>query len=125
MATIDDVYDAVLALQERLAAQVPTDPVLAIPAPSTNQKTIAWAYVWDKSGNPIAGETLRLWLDGGTGHGAYAKDKQTAVSNSDGVAYFEIPRNADLRFSYQRENGPVVRFSGVNSETLELPMVIG
>jgi hypothetical protein len=125
MASIEETQALCEEILARLEAQVPAAPVVVIPSPSTDAKTIAWTYTFDEEGTPETGVTVHLWADGGSGHGAYSKVKLTATSNSEGVAYFEIPRNADLRFSLQRENGPVVRFSGVDSETFELPLVIG
>ena len=115
------------AIYARLLAQVPEGPVFVVPAPSTPTKTVAWGYCYDADGSPAAGVAVALWLERADpgGHGLYSTQKMTALSDSEGVVTFEIPRNPQLRFVVKRGKGAPMRFSCVDAAALELPRVIG
>ena len=112
-------------IAERLAEQVPTGPVIVVPAPGAGQTT-AWAMCYDSAGVVEEGVSISVKLVSATSGGsAYDKAAITATSDAAGLVSLAIPRGADLRFSARRGSGPWTAFSGVDAETLELPALLG
>lgn len=118
----------VAAIEERLAAQVPTGPVLVVPAPTSSGETIAWCRCWDEHGEPEEGVLIEVELvsvpKGGTGD-AYDTTIASAESNEDGVAEISIARGAGFKYRARRNGGSWKSFVGVDEESLELPDFVG
>ena len=133
--TLPSAYDAaktaasaasVAALADRLAEQVPTGPVVVLPAPGPGQ-TVAWTMCYDEHGATETGVVIQIKLVQPAGAGL-ALDGAVieAVSDGDGLAAAAIPRGAGLRFAARRGTvGPWTPFGGVDADTLALPALRG
>ena len=116
---------AVLAMETRMAEQVPTGPVIVIPPPGAGQTT-AWIACYDETGKPEPGVTITITCTRSTAAGAFDSAPVVLTSDEDGLASGEIPRGTGLTFIAKRgKNGAPVRFAGVDAETLALPTLLG
>ncbi len=126
LGTLADPINTILS---RIAEQVPSGPVVVIPAPDDPTKTRAWGYCYDANGDLAPGVAIQIWMDparrAAAGHGAYSDEVLTAIADEDGLAQIDIPRGASLRFLMRRRAGVIVAFSGADADTLQLPMVVG
>lgn len=117
-------------ISARILEQIPEEtPALVIPAPTEETMTTAYIYCYDEHGVPEEGVIIQIRLRAlGTGLDGLAFDtaRIEAVSNSDGLATAEIPRGASLQFQARRgTTGAWTTFAGANTETLELPALLG
>lgn len=127
-AAIDAVSADVDAIIDRIEEQVAEGPVLVVPAPSADTKTIAWVRCFDANGGLASGVVIQIAAYKAPTQGAaYSGDIVELVSDEDGVAAGEIPRGVGLRFKARRgtTGNNWVRFDGVDEETLELPSLLG
>lgn len=116
---------AVLAMETRMAEQVPTGPVVVIPPPGAGQTT-AWIVCYDETGKPEPGVTITITCTRSNAAGAFDSEPVVLTSDEDGLASGEIPRGTGLTFIAKRgKNGNPVRFSGVDADTLALPPLLG
>lgn len=124
--TLQNLTAQVTETNERIVFQVPDGPVITLAAPVAGQTT-AWTVCYDEHGVAEAGVSIQVKLYAGIqGPGAaYDGATLTATSGANGVASLQLPRNAALRFKCRRGTGPWIAFSGVDAETLELPLLIG
>ena len=120
----DNAETMLAGIAARLAEQVPTGPVVVIPAPAAGQTT-AWTMCYDETGEAEEGVSVSVKLIAATGSGAYDKAFITATSEASGLVSLAIPRGAGLQFSARRGTGPWTAFSGVDAETLALPALLG
>jgi hypothetical protein len=88
---------------------------------------VAWCYCWDAHGAPEEGVEIHIRAArGGGGGNAYTVAAAIAVSDGNGVAAVEIPRDATLEFIATRgRRGVSARFQGVDADSLELPAILG
>ena len=116
---------AVLAMETRMAEQVPTGPVVVLPAPAAGQ-TIAWVMCYGPSGAIEAGATISIFLTKTTEDGAFDAAAAVLTSDEDGLAQGPIPRGAGHTFKARRgTNGKLYAFAGVDADTLALPTLLG
>lgn len=123
-STVEDMVAAILA---RLEAQVPTGPVLVIPAPPTDTEMVAWCRCWNQYGQleeNVLIEAQLLAVPTSLGD-AYDDSIATALSNSDGIASLILPRGKDFKFRVRRNGGTWKNFSGDDVASMELPDMIG
>ncbi|MDF9393859.1 MULTISPECIES: hypothetical protein [Methylococcus] len=124
--TISGIASEVQAINDRIVYNVPSGPVISIPAPSGPTKTVALAYCYDVHGAAVAGVEVVIRMRDAVGSkGAYSAQVMKALSDANGIATLEIPRNPKARFDVRRGAGPWVEFSGVDADSIELPAVIG
>lgn len=116
---------AVLAMGTRMAEQVPTGPVLVLPAPAAGQ-TIAWVMCYGPSGAIESGVTISIFLTKTTEGGAFDAAAAVLISDENGLAQGPIPRGAGHTFKARRgTNGKLYAFAGVDADTLALPTLLG
>ena len=125
-ALLPDGAEALLAgIAARLAEQVPTGPVIVVPAPGAGQTT-AWVMCADEAGAAMAGVEIYVQIASTTAAGAYSMATQILLSDADGLAAGPIPRGTEHRFRVRRgTSGAWVPFAGVDATTLALPAIIG
>ncbi|MDG4549863.1 MAG: hypothetical protein P9F19_01430 [Candidatus Contendobacter sp.] len=93
---------SITALETRLEEQVPTGPVVVLPAPGPGQ-TVAWTMCYDEHGAAETGVVIQIKLVQPAGAGlALDGAVVEAVSDGDGLVTVAIPRGAGLRFSARR-----------------------
>lgn len=119
----------VSAIKSRIEEQVSTGPIIIMPAPPTDTQTAVYARCWNPDGSAAEGATIyvrMLKTESGSDGDAYSSEPVIAISGSDGLATFNIPRGAGLTFQVRRgKTGKWVSFSGVDAEQMELPDVLG
>lgn len=123
---LPDGAEAMLAgLAARLAEQVPTGPVVVLPAPAAGQ-TIAWVMCYGPSGAIESGVTISIFLSKTTEDGAFDAAAAVLTSDEDGLAQGPIPRGAGHTFKARRgKDGKLYTFAGVDADTLALPSLLG
>lgn len=123
---LPDGAEALLAgIASRLAEQVPTGPVVVLPAPAAGQ-TIAWVMCYGPNGAIEAGVTISVFLTKTTEDGAFDAAAAVLTSDEDGLAQGPIPRGAGHTFKARRgTNGKLYTFAGVDADTLALPALLG
>lgn len=117
---------SITALETRLEEQVPTGPVVVLPAPGPGQ-TVAWTMCYDEHGAAETGVVIQIKLVQPAGAGlALDGAVVEAVSDGDGLVTVAIPRGAGLRFSARRGSvGAWTPFNGVDADTVALPALRG
>lgn len=123
---LPDGAEAMLAgIAARLAEQVPTGPVVVLPAPAAGQ-TIAWVMCYGPSGAIESGVTISIFLSKTTEDGAFDAAAAVLTSDEDGLAQGPIPRGAGHTFKARRgKDGKLYTFAGVDADTLALPSLLG
>ena len=124
-ALLAEIAERAAAIAARLAEQVPTGPVIVVPAPGAGQTT-AWVMCADEAGAAMAGVEIYVQIASTTAAGAYSMATQILLSDADGLAAGPIPRGTEHRFRVRRgTSGAWVPFAGVDATTLALPAIIG
>ena len=123
---LPDGAEAMLAgIAARMAEQVPTGPVVVLPAPAAGQ-TIAWVMCYGPNGALEQGVTISIFLTKTTEDGAFDAAAAVLTSDEDGLAQGPIPRGAGHTFKARRgTNGKLYAFGGVDADTLALPTLLG
>lgn len=119
---------SVNALADRLAEQVPTGPVMVLPAPETGQ-TVAYVRCLSSAGAAESEVIVHVQMvrtrAGATGY-AYSGDALVGESNADGLAAITIPRAPGAIFrAWRGDGGRQVTFAGVDAETVAIPDLLG
>jgi hypothetical protein len=114
---LQDIYD-------RIVFSVPEGPAAVVPAPGVGQTTV-WAMCYDEEGQPESGVTLTVQCVKAEDPGAFDSVPVVLTSDETGLAAGAIPRGAGLRFQARRGTGKWVRFQGADSDSLELPNLLG
>lgn len=128
-AAIANLNSQVADIYNRIIFQVPDGPAVLIPAPSSNNSTLAWAYCYDELGRPVAGTIITLKLietcPTTTRKGSFLSQEFTTVSNQYGIATTEIPRGSIFKFRVKSgRTGSWIEFRGTDDEQLELPFLV-
>lgn len=112
-------------LEDRLAEQVPTGPVVVIPAPELGQTTI-WSMCYQPDGTIEEGASITIrCIKTDSANSTFDNTPITIVSNAAGLASGAIPRNPRLTFTAQRGDGKIVTFWGADADSIELPSLLG
>lgn len=119
---------SVNALADRLAEQVPTGPVMVLPAPETGQ-TVAYVRCLSSAGAAESEVIVHVQMvrtrAGATGY-AYSGDALVGESNADGLAAITIPRAPGAIFrAWRGDTGRQITFAGVDAETVAIPDLLG
>jgi len=123
-----DSLPLIKSIYDRIVFTVPDGPAVTIPAPSSNNVTVAYSYCYDVHGVPVAGVPITIKLMEvitPLPYGSYLSDEFTFYSDQYGVAYSEIPRGTSFRFRTKSgKNGAWIEFRGVDADSLQLPFLI-
>jgi hypothetical protein len=116
-------------LIDRLADQVPSGPVVVVPAPpgGTIPKTVIYGYCVDASGAPKAGVTVYVQLtglDASMPNVIYDAAPATGTSDANGVFSVAIPRGAGAAYKLWTHAGKPVKLQGVDAESLQVGRLI-
>jgi len=116
---------SITAMEARLEEQVPSGPVVVIDAPEETQ-TIAWTMCYAPNGVPEKDVVITITAIKSVSGGAFDATPVTITSDINGLAQGAIQRGAGLRFTAKRgTTGALVRFSGVDADSLQLPSLVG
>lgn len=125
LGTDGDIDSRLEAIEDRIAEQVPEGPVVVVPAPGAGQTT-AWVMCYDETGVVEENVDITIVCVKSTDDGAFDSTPVIITSDDTGLASGSIPRGAGLQFTAKRgANGKVVKFSGVDADTLALPPLLG
>ena len=120
-----DSADKIVELVNKLNQVQLDSPAAVIPLSVTIESTTAYVYCKSNTGVAVEGVSCNVKMTRSAEAGrVYSDAVQTVLSDEKGLATFIIPRGLGFRYEFWAEGSRHVKFSGVDSDSLELPGVL-